>query len=98
MHMSKRIDCGGFSTMWRVSKSEENSPMCRNAIALILMLCSGLSWAADADLVFTPEPGVRVEGGAIPEAGLDASGNTWLYYHGSGPERVAISADGLTFP
>jgi hypothetical protein len=50
-------------------------------------------------LVFVVDPGVRIANAAIPAAGLDASGVTYLYYEDTilRRQRVATSTDGLSF-
>ena len=48
-----------------------------------------------SDLVFTPDPGIRVEGATIPEVGIDPESGTVYLYHSVGPESfVALSDDG----
>ena len=52
------------------------------------------------DLIFIPDPGIRVENASSPMAGLDEAGKVYLYYKPtSGPEsdKVAVSTDGLNF-
>ena len=48
---------------------------------------------------FVPEPGYRMEDATTPRAGLEADGETYLYYlnNFAREERVSRSADGLRF-
>ena len=67
---------------------------------IALVNCIGALSAAD-NLTFVPEAGTRLETAAIPEAGIDSSGKTYLYYQDAfpgGKDKVSISTDGLTFP
>lgn len=54
---------------------------------------------AAGQLVFVVDAGVRLPNAAVPAAGLDASGVTYLYYDDTVLRRqmVATSTDGLTF-
>jgi hypothetical protein len=57
--------------------------------------------AAAENLTFVPESGTRVDVAAVPEAGIDSTGKTYLYYvegFVGGKDRVSISTDGLNFP
>ncbi len=50
------------------------------------------------ELTFTPEPGVRIEAGAIPRALIDsATGTVYLRYHKGHDKLTATSTDGLNF-
>ena len=48
-----------------------------------------------ADLVFIPDSGIRLEGGTVPEVGIDPESGTVYLYHSIGPDSfVALSQDG----
>ncbi|MCH2131348.1 MAG: dienelactone hydrolase family protein, partial [Pirellulaceae bacterium] len=48
-----------------------------------------------ADLVFSPDSGIRLEGGTVPEVGIDPESGTVYLYHSNGPDSfVALSDDG----
>jgi hypothetical protein len=56
---------------------------------------------AEVALEFTFDAGFRVVGATNPQPGVDpATGQVHLYYvdHATNQQRVAVSADGLTFP
>ena len=52
-----------------------------------------------ADLVFVPDSGIRLEGGTVPEVGIDPESGTVYLYHSIGPDSfVALSQDsGVNF-
>jgi len=56
-----------------------------------------------SDLLFIPDPGVRVDNASLPAPGVDASGVVHLYYEdnsakpGQPRQLVASSSDGLSF-
>ena len=55
-----------------------------------------VSW----DLAFTPDPGVRVLGAALPKPYVDEAGRVHLFYEQAfqgGRQMYAVSDDGLTF-
>lgn len=69
--------------------------------------CEEDPWAdlagdADAeavDLLFIPDPGYRVDGGANASPAVDPeTGNIWLYYSDGPDQYRTVSEDGLNFP